>query len=98
MPGLLGNGGECKADNAEVVAPDLEVAAIVRGCEGCEVEEGFEGPADAAADFEEDAWAWGSVEWARKAARKLEKKGRVDCWVGIVEGGGEVGKGSSLMG
>jgi hypothetical protein len=75
--------GEWSADNAVVVAPegfvDVEVV-IERGCEGEEVCvcawcccEGDEGE-----DVALPCWI---ALWARKAARKLAKKGR---WVGIV--------------
>lgn len=70
--------GEWRAESAVVVAPDgFEDVAMERGCEGeeacwccCEGEEG-----------EDVAFPCWMAEWARKAARKLAKKGR---WVGIV--------------
>lgn len=64
--------GEWRADNAVVVAPadGFVDVVIVRGCAGeeaccCEEEEG-----------EEVALPCWMAEWARKAARKLAKKGR----------------------
>lgn len=76
--------GEWRAESAVVVALEgLLVVVMVRGCEGevcwawcwcvCEGEEEM-------VDVEE-AFPCCSAEWARKAARKLAKKGR--C-VGIV--------------
>jgi hypothetical protein len=72
--------GEWRAESAVVVAPDgLADVVIERGCDGDEVWvcvwcwEGEEG--------EEVAFPCWMALWARKAARKLAKKGR---WVGIV--------------
>ena len=82
--------GECKVDNAVVVAPGFEVVEdIVRGC----VDEGVDAEVvvvcvdcevgDMLEDGEEAELAlpcW-RAECARKAARKLERKGR---WVGML--------------
>jgi len=72
--------GEWRADNAVVVALEGFVEVVIdRGCEGDEVWawccEGEEGEVVAL-----PCWCWMAL-WARKAARKLAKKGR---WVGIV--------------
>lgn len=79
MPGDVDSGeaecvrGDCRDVRAVVVGPPFDEVFIVRGCEGwgcCEEEEG-----------EEVAFPVDIAEWARKAARKLERKG---LWVGIL--------------
>lgn len=86
VPGLRESGGEWSAERAEVVVCDLEVAVIVRGWEGEELEGWVAEAAAAAAALEgEDVDVAVVLEvgcgrdCARKAARKLERKGRVDC-------------------
>lgn len=79
MPGDVERGeaecvrGECRDVRAVVVGPPFDEVVIVRGCDGwgCCAEE----------DEEEAAFPVDMAEWARKAARKLERKG---LWVGIL--------------
>jgi hypothetical protein len=64
------------------VAPDFEVVVMVRGFEGCccwaEVVEVWDGWEEGEAEEALPCWI---AEWALKAARKFERKGR---WVGIL--------------
>lgn len=90
VPGERESGGECRAESAEVVGWLCDLGGVmVRGFEGWEEGEGGCVVLLVVEVVVEGCFVGWKEERARKAARKLDRKGRGGCWAGEGILGGE---------